>query len=788
MFADEGQRKMNIRLREVCGKLINFKPCDIHEYKLHLFQKRYFEEFRRRFEEVGDEKKGKWAFFIFAPTGSGKTLCSYLPPLHEKLCGKNGVEKILGVYPVNELLKDQEDSLKKLIRKHLGENSSFEIKKLFSDEITEFQDEIEKTKGIEELKRYEVIEEIVKQADIVLTNPDIYFLISFGIYSGYLVRREWHFDFFSEFFSNFNYIIFDEFHLYDQKQKGEILLSLIILGDVYEFVKKPFFSVFMSATPLGYEFLEKKLRSAGFEVVKIDFWEEELKEEEGQRKGDKENGELETRVITSSVDLTLIGGDLYRANDRDYIHNVWEGDGCHEELDRGKKILLCSESAGEILRLYHDIKSDVEKYGSEGKIALIYGYEKKGDISSDIVIGTTGSIGQGIDFSGESRRDLLIGTARSSGTFAQILGRVGRGEGEEAKAYMIVPEYVIEELEKAYKVKNATEINRKDFLEKIEEAYQERKVEFGEIYRKEVAPLLWKFIKIYEDYGEGGNKELGRRIIQDIWGGERGSENGKTEIEHIKQEVERTLGEFKKEIKAIEGKNINLKDFPKCVFESEYLKRFYNFRGSSILCGVLRKRDDKVDYAFYDAFWVIRNLEFKFIDKEKFKSEILKSISDKDEREKQRQKLETKIKISSPIFFCREVGRKTTPSKIELKVFKQNVASQISHRKTRRIPRYGNDSSESGKLCLGEIKVRVPENEKISPCITESDINGKFKDKIFLFFKASIGKVGTTRSLPFYVRWFPVYGGNNKEKEIVFLERDAILINEIFKEIKKKKK
>lgn len=762
-----GNNELCIKLKEVKGKLVDFRPpCDCCSgYKLHKFQKKYFEMFM----EVS-EKSGKFAFFIIAPTGAGKTLCADFPVIYLKNHKKSRVKKELKIYPTNELIKDQERSLTDLLNKHIkGDKKN--VKTLFSDEITELQYEIEQQKG-GKVKRYEVIKNIISDADMVLTNPDIYFLISFGIYSSYLVgEKSLQFDFWTDFFNNFNYIVFDEFHLYDFKQKGEILLSLLILGNFFEESRKPFFAVFMSATPYGHEFIRYHLKKAGFEIKEINFWDEEDDKEDVE-------GEYETRTITGPVELNLIGKNLYTAEDYEYIKEILDEKKLISKVKDGKKLLICSENAGAILEISDDIKErlkQIEKDGSSKlQLAIIYGYEKRGEISSDIVVGTIGAIGQGIDFSGKSLKSILVGTARSSGSFTQVLGRIGRGDDKLSEAYMIVPDYVVEKLHQIG-LHNQMEMEKKEFFEKIAEAYQERNLEqlYENFYKKSLSPFLSKLIKMYREYGEGESKELCEKIIKDIWWGE----DKEIKIEEIEKEVNNIIQGFQKEIKEVEGIDINLKDFPECVFESEYLKRFYNFRGASILCGIIRERDGKKDYTFYDALWVVKNLDVEVINEKDFVEEVLSKVicscqgtnhSEKCEGEKEKRKLEMKIDISLPAFYCKEKGKNRKSIKIEVEKIQKSL--ELPSGRKRRI---GNSSNirkihelPLGELCFGRIKISG----------IDSEIAKEFQKLSFIIFGRRESDRWRMSSIPFYIRWF-----KSKKDEIIFLERDAIMACEIFK-------
>src|SRR6266436_1563847 len=114
--------------------------------------------------------------FLVTPTGSGKTLSSYA---HSILTG----EPVLGVYPTNELIADQERALRVEF-----EASGTNQKVLRVDSS--------------ELDRWQIV---------LLTNPDILFYLFFGLYQGQPGIAERLFSLVGDVYSTF---VFDEFHLY----------------------------------------------------------------------------------------------------------------------------------------------------------------------------------------------------------------------------------------------------------------------------------------------------------------------------------------------------------------------------------------------------------------------------------------------------------------------------------------------------------------------------------------------------------------------------------------------
>ncbi|MBU0703223.1 MAG: hypothetical protein KKC18_05085, partial [Chloroflexi bacterium] len=80
--------------------LADLKPCIYQQYVYQLVQ-----EALARNETL--------CLFLVTPTGSGKTLASYAYAINHKLSA-------FGVYPTNELIRDQERSLDPWIDPHGG--------------------------------------------------------------------------------------------------------------------------------------------------------------------------------------------------------------------------------------------------------------------------------------------------------------------------------------------------------------------------------------------------------------------------------------------------------------------------------------------------------------------------------------------------------------------------------------------------------------------------------------------------------------------------------------------
>ncbi|WDC85207.1 type I-D CRISPR-associated helicase Cas3' [Caloramator sp. mosi_1] len=149
-------------------------------------------------KEIEEAFKNNEQIVIFntSPTGAGKTLSAYSAYL------KYGY-KTIGVYSTNELIKDQYKALSGF------EESKVEL--VFSDKVDEFMLENHLNNRLKAL-------DILFSQEVVLTNPDILYYLTFTDYYRAVTEN---YDL-THLLGRYRIWVFDEFHLYDEKQKAEI--------------------------------------------------------------------------------------------------------------------------------------------------------------------------------------------------------------------------------------------------------------------------------------------------------------------------------------------------------------------------------------------------------------------------------------------------------------------------------------------------------------------------------------------------------------------------------------
>src|SRR5436305_10580833 len=149
-----------------------------------------------------------------AMTGDGKSLAAYLPAFQQQ-------HKVVAMYPTNELIKDQGFAL-------LGYQQRLGIRlprydTMYSEKITQLMREHDNTVRLEEVRK------LLKRNGILLTNPDLIHLIMSHQYGWDFMRKE-----LAVIAGvNFDYFLFDEFHVFGIPQVVSVINMLGYLHTSY---------------------------------------------------------------------------------------------------------------------------------------------------------------------------------------------------------------------------------------------------------------------------------------------------------------------------------------------------------------------------------------------------------------------------------------------------------------------------------------------------------------------------------------------------------------------------
>jgi CRISPR-associated endonuclease/helicase Cas3 len=370
--------------------------------------------------------------FLVTPTGSGKTLASYAYAINHHL-------PAVGVYPTNELLRDQENALKPW----LDPDDAHTLLRIDGRKLDYWQDTLA-------LGRHATtLETLMNWQPTILTNPDILFYVFFGLYKGTKGLNQRLF----ELMGQYRQFVFDEFHLYNVKQMADVAFLVATLHTINPHRGRVF--LFASATPESpaLRWLRDRL-NLPVEVVEC-------------APADSPGA----RTIAHPLQLTILPADLRH----------WQGVECLlaylpelrrfvQDYPQARLVTILDSVAGAI-KLAQALRDEFPGVGE------VHGFssdqERAGALRQPFTVGTS-TIEVGIDFKEETSKDVLIYEARTASQFVQRFGRLARHEKALSIpnwAIALVPEYVYHFL--AGHVVPGQSLSRQDLYRLVDEAYQQ---------------------------------------------------------------------------------------------------------------------------------------------------------------------------------------------------------------------------------------------------------------------------------------------------------------------------
>lgn len=377
-------------------------------------------------------RKETQCFLLITPTGSGKTLGSYAYAIKHQL-------PVLGIYPTNELIRDQERVLQDWIDPH----KEGRLLRIDSAQLDDWQAKLD-------LQRHsETLERLMHWQPTILTNPDILFYIAFGLYEGPegLGRRLF------ALLGQYRLFVFDEFHLYNIKQMADMAFLIGALHAIHPQKGRVF--LFASATPESpvLPWLRDQLQLP-VEVIKGEF-----------------SNAPEARCIAHPLRLTLLPADLRHWQGVkalfEYLSEIQKFVNTYPEA---RLVTILDSVAGAM-----EVAQALRKNFPDKAVGEVHGFsseqERVNALQMPFTVGTS-TIEVGIDFKDEAEKDVLIFEARTTAQFIQRFGRLAR----HAKRFPIpnwaialVPEYVYHFMAERL---TKSPLSRSDLYDLIEEAYQ----------------------------------------------------------------------------------------------------------------------------------------------------------------------------------------------------------------------------------------------------------------------------------------------------------------------------
>lgn len=374
--------------------------------------------------------------FNTAMTGDGKSLAAYLNSLQDD-------NLTLGLYPTNELARDQEQQIHHYIQVF---QPTFEprVNRLSGAELEIYAE-------TENLKKAEAIATRTGQSEILVTNPDILHYIYRGAYvmKGDSPDKLW-----NRIDRNFDLFIFDEFHVFGAPQISSVLNTLLLIRHTSGLTRRSGHNkkfLFLSATPSDQ--LLQRLNKAGFRYQQIDPVAAGKYQFPSTTTEPKTLSREEWRQVARPIQLQFVplesaakAAESWLKENAELILKLFQD-------QPGSKGAIILNSIAAVKRLTPFFKTLLQPHGlmvSENT-GLSGRSERERSLAADLLLGTS-TIDVGVDF----KINFLIFESSDAGNFIQRLGRLGRHDGYEKdgapisfqsfNAFALIPRFFVERL------------------------------------------------------------------------------------------------------------------------------------------------------------------------------------------------------------------------------------------------------------------------------------------------------------------------------------------------------
>jgi CRISPR-associated endonuclease/helicase Cas3 len=361
-----------------------------------------------------------------AMTGDGKSLAAQLEVLQGNVCA-------IALYPTNELARDQESQTKHYIEIFQPANDP-RVTRLSGAELEIYAEN-------ESISKFAAISTRTSQAEVLLTNPDIFHYLH---RRAYITPDDSPDKLYGRIDKDFDLFIFDEFHVYAAPQVASVINTMLLIRSTNR--RKKF--LFLSATPDDQ--LIQRLEKAGFRCRIVNpIQENKYQFPETADVQEKLSG-MGWRQVARAISLGFVPLEpMAKASE------TWLKDNAamivqHFQDHPGSKGAIILNSIAAVKRLVPFFQALFQPHGlTVGENTGLSGKTaREQSLAADLVLGTS-TIDVGVDF----KINFLIFESADAGNFIQRLGRLGRhdrnsqgGAFDGFTAYALVPNFLAERL------------------------------------------------------------------------------------------------------------------------------------------------------------------------------------------------------------------------------------------------------------------------------------------------------------------------------------------------------
>lgn len=518
--------------------------------------------------------------FNTAMTGDGKSLAGLLPTLVQER-----PQPLFSMYPTNELIGDQYRQVGLALG--LWDRNDLRVDILNARRLDELEEN-------SELERRDVLLNLWRNYELVLTNPDIFHYVM----QQYYIRTGKNGDapdrVIGPLLQLFDQFTFDEFHVFQTPQIVSVINALLFIHEVTGSVRPKKF-LFLSATPepLLLQYLER----AGLRFVQI----------EGSYAHAQTNpGPTCWRRILHGTTIHFApqtAEEWVKEHLEDTLLKFFL-----EHQPRAKGAIIVN-SVASAQRLVAQLRPLFASHGLsvESNTGFDALERRRASYKADLLIGTS-TIDVGVDF----QINFLVFESRDAGTFLQRLGRLGRHDGFERdgtlhqfhtfEAYALLPDWLHERLFQA-------EAGTVPPLAEGGEIDRER---LTEIIRDVFPPVV-----TFERYGKVWGGLQAAQVIKGLYHPTIKGQYARTR-ERLAERYQKSL---KVSLKRELARLIDLQETAPAILDEAR-----SFRGGGDLsCGIIDESETgSAQVKKYELFGLLANFKLGSLEKDEFFHEIAK--------------------------------------------------------------------------------------------------------------------------------------------------------------------